>query len=180
MDQLVSEASSTTSTTDVTSSDGLRVLSFDTFQHAAQPRLESSRTVRCCCELVAAHATGACRRLLCHAGSIAVQLAAGAGATERHRERARDRLRRRTWTVLRDGSSQQWIRLRNARGKFLRIKADGHMDGNGEGGVHCEFKLEKHAGGHVTLQSIHNQSWHVGVNDRGGPRDPHMTGEGAL
>ena len=33
MDQLVSEASSTTSTTDVTSSDGLRVLSFDTFQH---------------------------------------------------------------------------------------------------------------------------------------------------
>ena len=34
-------------------------------------------------------------------GSIAVQLAAGAGATERHRERARDRLCRRMWTVLR-------------------------------------------------------------------------------
>ena len=149
MDQLVSEASSTTSTTDVTSSDGLRVLSFDTFQHALSHALRSSRTVRCCCELVAAHATGACRRLLCHAGSIAVQLAAGAGATERHRERARDRLRRRTWTVLREPTCG---RSRQPQGERARLR-DGASVASAPGTERMQAEAVR--GGDVAMRDGH-------------------------
>ena len=99
---VASETSSTTSASNGTTSDGLRVLSFDTFQLVLNHTFESSQIVRCCCAVVAVHAASDGTRFVCHVESMAGQLAAGAGATERHRERARDRLRRRTWTAQRE------------------------------------------------------------------------------
>jgi hypothetical protein len=105
MMNVASETSSTTSASNGTTSDGLRVLSFDTFQLVLNHTFESSQIVRCCCAVVAVHAASDGTRFVCHVESMAGQLAAGqlaAGAIERHRERARDRLCRRMWTVLRE------------------------------------------------------------------------------
>ena len=106
MMNVASETSSTTSASNGTTSDGLRVLSFDTFQLVLNHTFESSQIVRCCCAVVAVHAASDGTRFVCHVESMAGQLAAVAGAIERAGTRPRDRLCRR----LCDGAARVDVR----------------------------------------------------------------------
>ena len=106
MPEVVSDSSTTTSATSVSTSDGLGLLSFDTFQPLLNHTFESSQTVRCCCAVAAVHAANDGTRFVCYVESMAGQLAAVAGATERAGTRPRDRLCRR----LCDGAARVDVR----------------------------------------------------------------------
>ena len=106
MPEVVSDSSTTTSATSVSTSDGLGLLSFDTFQPLLNHTFESSQTVRCCCAVAAVHAANDGTRFVCHVESMAGQLAAVAGAIERAGTRPRDRLCRR----LCDGAARVDVR----------------------------------------------------------------------
>ena len=106
MPEVVSDSSTTTSATSVSTSDGLGLLSFDTFQPLLNHTFESSQTVRCCCAVAAVHAANDGTRFVCYVESMAGQLAAVAGAIERAGTRPRDRLCRR----LCDGAARVDVR----------------------------------------------------------------------
>ena len=106
MPEVVSDSSTTTSATSVSTSDGLGLLSFDTFQPLLNHTFESSQTVRCCCAVAAVHAANDGTRFVCYVESMAGQLAAVAGAIERAGMRPRDRLCRR----LCDGAARVDVR----------------------------------------------------------------------
>eukprot|EP01100_Stratorugosa_tubuloviscum_P009644 TRINITY_DN403_c0_g2_i3.p1 TRINITY_DN403_c0_g2~~TRINITY_DN403_c0_g2_i3.p1 ORF type:complete len:133 (+),score=56.25 TRINITY_DN403_c0_g2_i3:136-534(+) len=72
------------------------------------------------------------------------------------------------------------ILLRNVKNGnyYLRIKENGELCGQGEGGRFCHFSKKRQSDSTFTLESVVHPGWHVGIKDNGDPKPANNTAQG--